>query len=323
MKGKMDCSGLTHVGLRRSSNEDQFLIADLNKSMRVLQTSLGFDHQTRMFGSSQGKLMVVADGMGGHEAGERASQLAIDSLVTYVLNSMSWFFRMDAAADESVREELRESLMRCQEALAHEVESIPQRRGMGTTLTMAYLIWPHLYVVHVGDSRCYLLRNNELRQITRDHTLAQLSKESLGAKEIDPSDDDDKHASGSNTLWNVISGSDEGLTPEIYTAELQVGDALLLCTDGLYKHVGRLQLAELLRTDQRSARICEAMIDEANSDGGSDNITAVVARFCKVPDESCADTVAASEDLSIDVPLEDTGEYERAEILGEFDASRK
>ena len=77
---QMDCYGMTDIGKKRSSNEDQFLIADLSKSLRVHQTSLGLDHQTRLFGGSQGHLLVVADGMGGCAAGERASTLAIDSL---------------------------------------------------------------------------------------------------------------------------------------------------------------------------------------------------------------------------------------------------
>lgn len=130
MTGKMDCSGSTHVGMRRSSNEDQFLIADLNKSMRVLETSLGLDHQTRMFGDSQGKLMVIADGMGGHEAGERASQLVVDTVVTYILNTMQWFFHLHTDLDRDVKEELSASLLHCQQALVREGESLPQRRGM-------------------------------------------------------------------------------------------------------------------------------------------------------------------------------------------------
>jgi protein phosphatase len=305
MNGKMDCCGDTHVGVRRATNEDQFLIAELNKSMRVLQTSLGLDHQTRMFGTSQGKLMVVADGMGGHEAGERASQLAVDSVVTYVLNTMQWFFRFDAENDQEVREELCASLLHCQKMLADEVDSLPQRHGMGTTLTMAYLLWPRLYLVHVGDSRCYLLRGGKLRQITRDHTLAQLSKEASGETDPDADEDEGPQAKGSNSLWNVISASDDHLSPEIYTAELQLGDVLLLCTDGLYKHVRRQRLAEVLQSGRNSQQICQALIDEANNDGGSDNITVVAARFCEVTGDECEDTAHASDELEIALGLEE------------------
>src|SRR5436190_543537 len=93
MKGRMECYGLTDVGRSRVNNEDQFLIADLSKSMRIHQTSLGLDDQTRLFGSSQGILLLVADGMGGQAAGELASRIAVDALTRYLLNTMHWFWR--------------------------------------------------------------------------------------------------------------------------------------------------------------------------------------------------------------------------------------
>ncbi|MCA9133018.1 MAG: hypothetical protein KDA45_07675, partial [Planctomycetales bacterium] len=105
MSGFMDCCGLSDIGRQRSSNEDQFLISDVCKSMRVHQTSLALDHQTRLFGETQGKLLLVADGMGGHEAGERASQLAIDSFVDYALNRLSWFISPSGESEEDFEEQ--------------------------------------------------------------------------------------------------------------------------------------------------------------------------------------------------------------------------
>src|SRR5687767_1193431 len=95
MLTKMDCCGLTDVGRRRSSNQDHFLIADLNKSLCVHGTSLNLDDETRLYGGSQGKLLLVADGMGGEAEGERASTIAVDQLATYVLNSLSWCYRLE------------------------------------------------------------------------------------------------------------------------------------------------------------------------------------------------------------------------------------
>lgn len=322
MLGKMDCSGCSHVGLRRSTNEDQFLIADLSKSMRVLQTSLGLDHQTRMFGTSQGKLLVVADGMGGHSAGERASQLAVDSVVTYILNTMQWFFRLDTKEDHDFREALQDALLSCQTAFEQEVEVIPQRQGMGTTLTMAYLLWPRLYIVHVGDSRCYLLRGGKLRQLTRDHTLRQLAKESerTAARE---NIEDDENGAGSNTLWNVISASEDGLAPEVCMSELQLGDALLLCTDGLYKHVATERLTELLQDERNCDDICRMMIEEANQDGGTDNITAIVARFCDDTGDACEQSAHVVDEVGDKTSGDDTGIYVSQTRPDEFDVVRK
>jgi serine/threonine protein phosphatase PrpC len=272
MLGKMDCHGLTDIGKVRKANEDQYLISDLNKSMQVHQTSLDLHAQTRLFGSSQGKLLLVADGMGGHAAGKRASTLAIDGIVGYVLNTMPWFFRLQGGRDEDFQDELKAALEHCQAMMRAEGERIPDRQGMGTTLTMAYLTWPRLYVVHVGDSRCYLLRGSRLKQITRDHTVAQQLVES-GVL------DDAEDSRWSHVLWNVVGGGSDELSPEVYKAELRLGDKLLLCTDGLSKHVPDTAITNLLGADAPAEEICHRLVRAANDAGGSDNITVVVAHF--------------------------------------------
>ena len=163
MRGKMDCYGLTDVGQVREVNEDQFLIADLSKSMLVHQTSLGHEDHTRLFGGSQGQLLLVADGMGGQAAGQQASAIAVQTLERYVLNAMPWFFRLQESLEDDHRDELKVALEACQRGIEAAAEASPARRGMGTTLTMAYVVWPRLYVVHVGTSRCYLFRRPRTR----------------------------------------------------------------------------------------------------------------------------------------------------------------
>src|SRR5262249_46734818 len=155
-----------------------FLIADLTKSMLIHQTSLSHEDHTRLFGGSQAKLLLVADGMGGHAAGQQASALAVETLAHYVLNTMPWFLGLQETEEPDLREKLQTALARCQDRIEAAAKAEPSRYGMGTTLTMAYLIWPRLYVVHAGDSRCYLLRGGRLEQITTDHTLAQKMVES-------------------------------------------------------------------------------------------------------------------------------------------------
>src|SRR5919199_780200 len=106
MRGKMDCHGLTDVGKVRQSNEDQFLIADLNKSMLIHQTSLSHEDHTRLFGPSQGQLLLVADGMGGLPGGQQASAIAVQGLAHYVLSTMSWFLRLRPDREDDLEEEL-------------------------------------------------------------------------------------------------------------------------------------------------------------------------------------------------------------------------
>src|ERR1700730_18478995 len=99
MRGKLDCYGMTDVGKVRPVNEDQFLLADLNMSLLIHQTSLSHEDHTRLFGGSQGQLLLVADGMGGHAAGQQASSIAVQGLAHYVLNTMPWFFRLEAGGE--------------------------------------------------------------------------------------------------------------------------------------------------------------------------------------------------------------------------------
>lgn len=302
--GQMDVQGATHVGRKRSTNEDQFLIADLKKSMRVHQTSLGLDHQTRLFGGSQGKLLLVADGMGGHESGERASTIAVDSIATYALNTMRWFFRLDQDSEEDFDEELKASLEHCQAMIGAESEAIPQRQGMGTTLTMAYVIWPRMFVLHVGDSRCYLLRDSVLQQITRDHTMSQLFSDHSQLQVEGDLLKEKETERWSNVLWNVLGGGSDDLMPEVSRADLQLGDTLLLCTDGLTKHLSDDRITRQLGRDDSAENICQRLIDEANDRGGSDNITVVVARFRERIEE--LDAAEAETVDHIDAPAQQT-----------------
>ena len=274
MLTQMDCCGLTDQGRKRLTNQDHYLVADLNKSLRVNGTSLKLDDETRIYGGSQGKLLLVADGMGGEAEGERASTIAVDQLATYVLNSLSWCFRLEENSEHDFEEHLKDALKSCQESIKAIGRDHPEMQSMGTTMTMVYIVWPRAFVVHVGDSRCYLLRNSELSQITADHTMAAMMAQSGQMSQEEARKSPMRHA-----LWNVLGGKSDELSIDVSKLTLERDDRLLLCTDGLYDMVSDDGIRDVLIFSPSAEAACRKLVDLANEGGGSDNITVIIARF--------------------------------------------
>jgi serine/threonine protein phosphatase PrpC len=274
MQTQMDVYGLTDLGRKRSTNEDHYLLADLNKSLRVHSTSLKLDDETRIYGGSQGKLLIVADGMGGEAEGERASTIAVDQLATYVLNSLSWCFRLEENSEHDFEEHLKEALKSCQESIHRASNDHPEMMSMGTTMTMVYIVWPRAFVVHVGDSRCYLLKDNQLRQVTTDHTFAAIL-----AQSGQMSSEQARSSPMGHALVNVLGGKSDELSVDVDRLSLERDDILLLCTDGLYDRVPDDKLQDVLSSNMSAELACRKLVDLANENGGNDNITVIVARF--------------------------------------------
>lgn len=269
----VEYAGRTDIGRVRKNNEDQFLIADLTKQLRVAQTSLSGSQLGGFSASPVGHLLVVADGMGGIAGGEVASGLAIETISWYVARTMPWFFRYQDGREKELEAELLRAVEVCQNTVAEAAAGSKFRR-MGTTLTMAYVLWPRLYVVHAGDSRCYLQRNRRLARMTKDHTVAQRAvDEGLMTEE------QAKESVYGNTLWNCIGGGSEGVSPDIFHATLQPGDEVLLCTDGLTRKLQDRDILGLLLQSESPDAAADALIRAANEAGGEDNITVVVARL--------------------------------------------
>ncbi len=266
--------GVSNIGKVRQSNQDQFLIAQLNKSMLVASTSLPLDTQSRLFGRIQGQVLLVADGMGGHAAGEKASSLAIDHLIKELLNSVHWFFLEEEDNESEFVDNLKKLLQDAHSRILFESAQHQSQRGMGTTLTMAHLVWPRLYVVHAGDSRCYLVRDGMAQQLTTDHTLARQLVEAGGLKPEEEAD-----SKWSNVLWNVLGGRAGGqLIAEVHRADLQPGDAIVLCSDGLHRYVDHDQLGRIIADSVSPKAACHQLIEMANEAGGEDNITVIVSK---------------------------------------------
>jgi serine/threonine protein phosphatase PrpC len=264
--------GLTHPGKVRPQNEDQFLIATLAKALQVQQTSL--PQPKVQFSHERGHLFVVADGMGGHLGGERASALVLDSIEGFALNTLKYFYHLKGSEADQVLVEFQQALGKADAALFAESARHPELHGMGTTLTMAYSLNNDLFVAHVGDSRAYLYRENSLYQLTRDHTMvAEMVRRGV----IQPAEAV-KHRLR-HLITNSVGGSEQGVQVEIDKARLEPDDVVLLCSDGLTEMVPDDQIAETLQDETDPRRACERLVALANDHGGKDNVTVIIARY--------------------------------------------
>ena len=268
---EVEAQGATDTGLVRARNEDQFLIAELERQMLVRDTSVESTSPTRYRRRRQAVLLAVADGMGGHAGGSMASRVVIDALAGYLLNTLPWAGAVAQADLPAADEEARRALVACQRRLTE----VADRKGLlggqpGTTLTAAYIAWPQLLVLHVGDSRLYLLRGRELAQLTTDHTALPDPHRSQQRLSTSPM----RHI-----LTNaIVSGPDRAIG-EVHRIHLDQDDRLLLCTDGLTEHVPDEQIAAVLSQHDDMAQACADLLAAARHDGGSDNITAIATRF--------------------------------------------
>jgi protein phosphatase len=264
--------GLTDPGRVRPSNEDHFLVAELARTLWVRQSSL--PQSPTHHGRSRGHVFLVADGMGGHQAGEVASALTVSIVEAFVLHLLRRFSNLEPDDDETVLRDFRTALRQADARLFEEAAQHPEFAGMGTTLTLAFASAWSLFVVHAGDSRCYLLRGGELRQLTTDHTLAaEMARHGMISKE------EARHHQLRHVVTNVVGGGKAGVQVEVHKAELAPGDVLLLCSDGLSDMLADDRLAAVLESEPDPRAACQRLVAEANEQGGKDNITAVIARF--------------------------------------------
>ena len=239
------------IGLRRSLNEDTY----------------GIDDDLNLF--------VIADGMGGHAAGEIASEMAVKQVLGFIRESlldeaMTWPFGLDMKLTTDANRILS-AIRLANQTIFSAASNRKDLRGMGTTLVMAFFRPAGVYIAHVGDSRAYLLRNGKITQITRDHSLIEDQK----FRKIIPPDH-----SGSFAFKNVITralGIMEEVEADIQKLPIETGDRFLLCTDGLTDMLSQEEITSVLQNSQSTLdTLCKEFVDRANAHGGKDNITAIL-----------------------------------------------
>lgn len=252
---KFKVFGKTDVGMKRSKNEDSF----------------GIDRQLGLF--------IVADGMGGHAAGEIASKMAIDVIMDYIKRTVAtnepyltgFNNRYSRAGNR-----LSSAIILANQLISDTATNREGWQGMGTTLVVAWMPDPNvprLSVAHVGDSRAYLLRHGALKQLTTDHSLVeeQIQRGFISKEEANLS-----------SIKNMITkalGFRERVEADVSEIELEPGDKLLLCSDGLNGMLTDKQILTILKLTGNLETTCQQLISAANAKGGKDNITAIIASF--------------------------------------------
>lgn len=256
----------TDVGRARPDNEDAFLVADLTDPYALRQSVL----LERKVGQC-GVLLVVADGMGGMAAGDVASGMATDTIYSHLTEPS----RQKATDPRLFAERLQEALEAANGDIHGYALAHPELRGMGTTATAAAFLGDSVYVAHVGDSRAYLVRDQRIRQLTRDHSLMQ---ELVGTSELAAT------ATAQSSHRHVILqalGPATRVSVDMVRQRVQREDVLVLCSDGLSGAVSSSEIAGVVSAEAEVSTACDRLVALANERGGPDNITIILARVAR------------------------------------------
>jgi protein phosphatase len=273
---ELDVYGLTHPGLVRANNEDHFLICALKKKVEVYHTSLP-DPSVLGFSQRVAMMALVADGVGGAKAGEEASRITLEHVTRYVTEALECYYTSDPEDDSQFITELEEAALKVHSEIAVEAATDSSRRGMATTLTLWLGVWPNAYLLQVGDSRCYSLRDGQLIQISRDQTMAEeFVKQGVFSRE------DAAFKRWANVLSSAIGGPQAA--PSVNKVPQSWGSIGMMCSDGLTRHVSDERIKEVLSTLTSAKQGCETLLQDALDGGGEDNITVLIGR--SVPEES-------------------------------------
>jgi len=242
----MEVGACSHIGMVRDANEDAYYLSDGDLN-----------------------LFIIADGMGGHNAGEVASQIAIDTIREYISKKIG---QSESISDENINKFLKEAIICANHAIFSKSLEEIEYQGMGTTLTVV-LILSKIFIGHVGDSRAYLLRNDHIIQITQDHSLVAelLRNGSITENEA-----------RTHPQRNIITralGTEENITVDLYILDPKRSEIIVLCTDGLSNLVNADEIKDVITSSHSLQNACESLVSLANARGGYDNITVVATKI--------------------------------------------
>lgn len=239
--------GSTDVGKVREINEDNYCI--MNEGL---------------------EMYMVADGMGGHNGGEVASSIAIDIIREHIIKYISG--ESEDLEEQGIKGILFEAFNRANKEILSRGEVDEECDGMGTTATLVLRVKDQLYIGHIGDSRAYLIRKGQIRQITQDHSLvAELVRQgSISEREAM------KHPQ-KNIITRAL-GTDENIKVDIFNTDIQDEDILVLCTDGLSNFVDKYEIEKIVLETEDCQECCRELVALANQRGGFDNITVIVIK---------------------------------------------
>jgi PPM family protein phosphatase len=267
----VDAWGLTHIGKVRQVNQDHYFVGSLTRGVTLERSSLGENVKEIAPRARLASLAVVADGVGSSQGGGEAARVAVQALVHEVSRSFHDAQHREADDPEVFSRLLQDAALACHHSLVRRGQVEGGRGHFATTLTLFLGLWPHAYLLQVGDSRCYVYRDGELTQISRDQTVAQeLVDQGVMSR-----------TTAEGTRWaHVLSSAigGESAAPVVTRIVRDWGTVVLLCSDGLTKHVSDERIAERTASMTSARQLCEDLLQDALDGGGTDNITLTVGR---------------------------------------------
>ncbi|NLY47149.1 MAG: Stp1/IreP family PP2C-type Ser/Thr phosphatase [Tissierella sp.] len=242
----MKACGLTDNGLSRESNQDSLFVSDLREL----------------------PLFIVADGMGGHNAGEIASSIAVEAIKEKFMDT-----RENLQSKDSIIKTIKDSVFEANKKIYFKALSTPEYSGMGTTLTMSYIFDNEIYIGHIGDSRAYYISDSDIDQLTEDDSLVNelIKNGSITIEEA-------KNHPQRNVITKAL-GTSIDIEVDIQTIKYKIGDILIICSDGLSNMVKEDKVFDIIKSEEDVSLACQSLIDLAKKNGGSDNITLIIIKF--------------------------------------------